>query len=352
MKITASKKTIVILSISFLLLLLGVFVFVYKDVIRNGFKYGRWFVLDKHEGELLDYCEHEEGDKELNIKCRGFMVNTSENHNSKSKSELCGGFYIVDKKGQGWKKFVPCLDEQNFLVQHIYLKPLHYMPVDIEIKYIKRGFFKYRLDKISVEDMDSMELVTILNGNNTKVNNIAMSIATQEDIRYEKDGFLPLKVGILDDYPYMTYFKTLNLKEVSTEDSKVRLLFQGTIFDKSITMEVFSSSFLLTYYDKTKEQKEILVNKENYNELTLNAPYRVHFFSLTEKEQDRLDEIVQSCKNNEKQEDIAFRVFCASGEEQIRNSVISNVYTYIEELLLEDKHIQPEKFILFSLYAL
>ena len=57
MKISASKKTITILSICFVLLLVGGFSFFYRDVISNGIKYGRWFTLDRYE-EMLEDCDH------------------------------------------------------------------------------------------------------------------------------------------------------------------------------------------------------------------------------------------------------------------------------------------------------
>lgn len=347
MKISASKKTITILSICFVLLLVGGFSFFYRDVISNGFNHGRWFVLDKYDKELPDYCEYEVGDGKVVVKCRGFLSGTPE---GETPDLLCGDFQIVDKEGLGWKRFFPCLDYEDFSVHHILLKSGYYTPVDISIEYVKKGLFAYELDKISVEEMDYKEFYEIVSKNN-KVNTISTSIATHNDIRYEEDGFLPLTGGVLDDYPYITYFKKLNLKEIGVKDGEVRLLFQGIIKDQQVTMEVLSKSFLFSYYNDTREYVDILVNTENYKKLPLNSSYQVHFFSLTDKEEGRLDEIIANCKNDKEQGDIDDQVFCNAGEEKIRNSVITDVYSYMDKLLLEEKkHIQPKKFILYSMY--
>lgn len=49
MKFTATKKAIVILTVSFLILALGIISLVYKDYITKAINTGRWFTLDRYE---------------------------------------------------------------------------------------------------------------------------------------------------------------------------------------------------------------------------------------------------------------------------------------------------------------
>lgn len=57
MKVVASNNTIRLLSIFFFILLFSGISLLYKDVISNGIKYGRWFTLDRYE-EMLEDCDH------------------------------------------------------------------------------------------------------------------------------------------------------------------------------------------------------------------------------------------------------------------------------------------------------
>ena len=66
----------------------------------------------------------------------------------------------------------------------------------------------------------------------------------------------------MEKYPYITYFKTLNLKKIGVVDNKIRLLFTGELKNKSISMEVFSTSFLLSYYDENKRHNTVFINTE------------------------------------------------------------------------------------------
>ncbi len=355
MKITASKKTIVILSISFLLLLLGVFVFVYKDVIRNGFKYGRWFVLDKHEGEFIDCMEYKEEENEINAICQGFLLETEEKDASKSRGKLCKEFYIVYKDYQGWQKFSPCLNKEDFIYKDILTKPNHYIPVNIHIHYTKVNPFKYKLDNITLEDMGDEDLYVEILSKNMGTQNIMEKglVATQDDINYEKDGFLPVRGGIMEKYPYITYFKTLNLKKIGVVDNKIRLLFTGELKNKSISMEVFSTSFLLSYYDENKRHNTVFINTKNYKRVKVGTNYQTHFLSLSNQEEDKLDEIISNCSEDFNAEEPWHHIVCDAGEEKIRNSIISDRYNYINTLLDKNsEQIQPEKFIFYSIFML
>lgn len=344
MKISASKKTITILSICFVLLLVGGFSFFYRDVISNGFNHGRWFVLDKYDKELPDYCEYEVGDGKVVVKCRGFLSGTPE---GETPDLLCGDFQIVDKEGLGWKRFFPCLDYEDFSVHHILLKSGYYTPVDISIEYVKKGLFAYELDKISVEEMDSTVLYDEIYEKNLEARKAIGKIATQNDILYEQNSYLPVKTGIMGKYPYITYFKTLQLKDISVVGDDMKLVFSGIVKEKSVTLEVLSSKFLYSYVGEDGEFVDVMVDKNNYKEVGEGHSYQVHFLSLSEKE--NIDEVISNCKS-EKVDEPWFEIFCSLDEKELKNSVIVDRSYYIETLLLNSgDNIKLEKFVLYSI---
>ena len=81
--------------------------------------------------------------------------------------------------------------------------------------------------------------------------------------------------------------------------------------------------------------------------------YKVYFFSLSNKENEKLEDIISSCKNDLTNKEFFDQVFCNAGEEKIRNSVISDRNTYIDTLLNQNsENLQLEKFILYSLIKL
>ncbi|HHX99442.1 TPA: hypothetical protein GX533_02060 [Candidatus Dojkabacteria bacterium] len=355
MKITASKKTIVILSISFLLSLIAGIILLYKDVIHNGIKYGKWFALDKHEGEFIDCMEYKEEENEINAICQGFLLETEEKDASKSRGKLCKEFYIVYKDYQGWQKFSPCLNKEDFIYKDILTKPNHYIPVNIHIHYTKVNPFKYKLDNITLEDMGDEDLYVELIPNNMAVQQIIRNgkMITQSNLLSEKNGYLAIETGIDNNYPYMTYFKELSLKEIDVKDGKIRLLFTGEVKQQTVTITTIAESFLFSYYDEAKKLQDILINTKNYKEITPGLLYKVYFFSLSNKENEKLEDIISSCKNDLTNKEFFDQVFCNAGEEKIRNSVISDRNTYIDTLLNQNsENLQLEKFILYSLIKL
>jgi len=115
MKASAYKKSIIILIVFFLLLLLGAIGIYFKDVIRNGIKYGRWFSVDKYE-ELLDYCDYEVNDQGLKIKCKALLKEISV---PKNNNEICYEYLVYHKVySENTKKFLLCEDPQKIFYQN------------------------------------------------------------------------------------------------------------------------------------------------------------------------------------------------------------------------------------------
>ncbi|MGI6444072.1 MAG: hypothetical protein ACOX06_03700 [Candidatus Dojkabacteria bacterium] len=159
MKITASKKTIVILSISFILLLLVAGLsFFYRDIISNGFKYGRWFVLDKYE-ELLDDCDYVKTKDTVEVKCNALVRAVR-----KTETGHCHNLLIIgpDTSKKLYETNICERDEKIDTENVKYNHPM-LIPVKVKIVYNKKDVSpEYSFNNATMKNIDDLEILDLL----------------------------------------------------------------------------------------------------------------------------------------------------------------------------------------------
>lgn len=150
MKFTATKKTIVILILSFLVLVLGIISFIYRDFISNGIRYGKWFSVDENK-DLLEFCNSSYEGGKINIECKALLeemyVSDSQENN------ICYKVKIVSSKDSLLHDYEICNNPKNIFFENPY-KELSYntvLPIHLALIYHQRDADrKYSLEKIQM----------------------------------------------------------------------------------------------------------------------------------------------------------------------------------------------------------
>jgi len=159
MKFTATKKTIVILIVSFLVLVLGVISFIYRDFISNGINTGRWFTLDKYE-ELLEDCEWEKKGKQIMVNCKALVYPAEPFF--KDLDSFCINFYTVSLKDIDKRPevFNICQERSKLSWEGIekwFEEEKKYTPVNYSVVYSYAKGGKYLYDHIEVSNVSDKE---------------------------------------------------------------------------------------------------------------------------------------------------------------------------------------------------
>lgn len=242
MKVSASKKTIAILIVLFLLLLLGGIYFLYKDVIHNGIKYGRWFTVDKYE-ELLDDCEWERKDKELKIKCRALVEAIHTNNDY-----ICYTSKVISKINTRLIKQEICELPKDVHLNNPYfeLPKDQALPSYLTIYMDSPTYPKYSLKKLVINGIKDEEVAEWLK-NETLQNNL-----TKENLflltNTSYNGFL-----LRDNYLFPTLplnwirLYHMKLEEIVSDDNSkgAVLVFSGAFKNRSnrYKLKLYTESF-------------------------------------------------------------------------------------------------------------
>lgn len=344
MKVSASRKTIIILSICLLLVLLGVVSLLYKDVISNGIKYGRWFSIDKYE-ELLDHCDWEREGKELKIKCKALLRPVSELE--KKLSTHCYNFITIAKEeDKRTSLFNICEGNKNVRWDNMsdWLEEGRFTPVKYALVYkkAKRSAFKY--SGLEINNATEKEYYEeIYKSKDIAEKGYAVSLDKPLPEYYynylyiEKDTFSIDEVGHI----YVLDAKLLNIE---INGKKMLLTFESVIEGEKATFTVPT-----TYTNLIDENNQFVsIKAQNVEILKLNNKYQIKFFFLNSKTDSFLSETEEICNEGLTSK----KAFCENinivTEETFKPTSKSEV---IEKMLSKEKEILLDNTLLYYMVA-
>ncbi|HKM19836.1 MAG TPA: hypothetical protein VJY47_01285 [Candidatus Dojkabacteria bacterium] len=242
MKISASKKTIAILSICFVFLIVGGISLFYKDVITNGFNYNRWFVLDKY-AELLEDCEWEKGGKEVRIKCKGLLYPISELE--KNLSTHCYNIITIPKELEK-KTFVFNVCEGNDRVKwegmDEWMEKGVFTPVRYTVVFNRSKPFTFEYFSLEIENVNEKEYYA--------------EFYKHKDIADSKYS-LSLETNSLD--AFNNYFFS-DKDEFGLEEMGVMYLLKAQLLNKEVKNDVM----LLTFNSKIQGEDIQFTIRSNF----------------------------------------------------------------------------------------
>jgi hypothetical protein len=342
MKVSASKKTIVILSVCFVSLLLSGLTLLYKDVVYNGIKYGRWFTLGEDD-KLLDDCEYIKREEYVRLECNAFFVNYKAD--KESENNICLNLKLIPKDSIETITLFPCIERKNLNTKNYrhYNIPNSYFPVVVSFTYKKSGLLKYSVSEISLKEMHKNQIQEL---KTSLFVSTAHMIKTQKDAIFVVDNYYFVDNPIDEDgYPSITYIKAMTLKNSEFRNNKVVLTFEGWIKSELINLILEEDKFNFVSFDGSI----YTISANNYTELKTNKKYQLTFLSLQDSLQNKVSEILILCKNH--QDKIFMKTLCDAGEERIRHSIIKDREEYLDRLLETPLEVKPNKFIpyIFSL---
>lgn len=232
MKISASKKTIVMLIIlsAFFATSLLASIFLLKDAISNGIKYGRWFTLEKHE-ELLEHCILSNENKTQKIKCKALLQSTPAPE--KSNGETCYYLQLISKEDGNFIRYKLCDKTEIIELKNPYkeLLPGKLLATTLTISNKRRGLMHYSPEKIEILGVSEEELF-----NEWYKNENMYKIKEKLGSEFELIGEYPMKATYdgIELVNYQDYFGEIRLynatiKEKSIKDSYIYLNIEGYI---------------------------------------------------------------------------------------------------------------------------
>lgn len=296
MKITASKKTIVILSISFILLLLVAGLsFFYRDIISNGFKYGRWFVLDKYE-ELLDDCDYVKTKDTVEVKCKGLLYPPQEL--DKRLMTHCYNFITIPKKEED-KTFVFNICEGNNRVKwegmDEWLEVDSFLPLKYSIIYSKSKLFTFEYSSLEIANVSDTEYYEEFYKNKDIAQTgfvVSLENATSDDY-YNYVVMKENTFGIEEAGHIYTF--TNQLQNIETKGDILELTFKSTIEGKDVIFTLPSRQIEFS----EGEDLFTTITVENKDLLKVGGNYQLQFFFLTDKSDTLVENLKKECNREE-----------------------------------------------------
>ncbi len=149
-----NKKTLIVLGIALFIFLFGICVFLYK---KDPF---RIFVpeLDKYS-EILSWCDNDETEPALSIKCQGLLLNIITSDDSVNCFDI-----VIITKDEELKNISTCEKGSTFSYTNDILEYKKLMPISIIFSYTKEGVLNnYSLENISLTKLDDTYVQNIVN---------------------------------------------------------------------------------------------------------------------------------------------------------------------------------------------
>lgn len=280
MKISASKKTITILSISFVFLLFGLVTFWYRDAIRNGIESDTWFTLGKYNG-LLELCEFKNKDKNIVINCQALLKEIKGEDNSD-----CYLSTILSKKQKSQtKNYTFCANDITINFDDEYIFEEKMIPVNLEIIFKDLIPGRAHLQLLNVRRMDDSDFYKIIEANEKiKIDSFEGRIKTksgypsiedyQNYVIQEGNVYPGLSLEILN-------FLEAELIDLTKSDNSIIFTFKLRVKEKTIELKVKSANFVFVDPSLGGSESQEIINFTNTSKLHIGENYSIMLTSPT-----------------------------------------------------------------------
>lgn len=283
---TAQKKNniILILCIATVIVLLSFFVVLFKDVIFNGFRYGRWFKLTSYE-ELLNEneCEYfKEGD-DLVLSCDSLIEGMSVDDNPEN---ICYKIILIERKEKNLRSYTLCENSKKIFFTNPYyvLANNTLLPVKILFRNKEDKNLNYSLYKIEMTTLSDEELYEEWFKDENFVKNIQgtrkllLSNAVYHSVSHSNDNYLfpDTVIGGIQLY-------NVKLEEVLRGGDYFILKFSGSFEGGSKPFNLLLKTRGFAYSDSISLKTKYITEKLIQETLVPNAYYEITLSYFTNK---------------------------------------------------------------------
>lgn len=158
MKISASKRIILLIIVMIIFLVLGVLAFFFRDILSDGIRYGRWFKVDRYE-ELFDRCKYTRSGEELILECTGLLESMSVYEGN--DQGICYQYRLVPKGEGDISKEEFCEDSNRISLDNPYKELEKILPISIQIHFKRDNYTSYKFEKIAMVALSDDEIETM-----------------------------------------------------------------------------------------------------------------------------------------------------------------------------------------------
>lgn len=317
MKITATKKTIVILCIVLLFVITGSFAYLlYRDVIENGLKHDRWFVIDKYE-EFFQYCEERKEGQIYKVICNG-LVYPPEN-NELENSKTCFNILLIqsEEKNKAPRLFNLCGDEKDiFWEDQEEFDGEKLTPVKLTMIYTSSDLGHYKYNKSEIRNATDSELYNEFYRNEEFTRYLRLPIKSNYTHPEQYHNYIILdKYGVLIEETGEVILLEAELTEKKIDGEDIELSFASRIQEKEVKLSARTKGLLLR--KKDKEESEIISLSE-FDKLLLNKEYEIRLAYIAESKTDLQKRVEHICLQEE--EAPIFDVLCINKDIFLKES--------------------------------
>ncbi len=348
MKISASKKTITILSICLVFLLLGGISFLYKDVISNGIKHDKWFVIDKYE-ELLEDCEWKREGNQVKSVCNALLHNATDVE--KLTAYHCYNLVTIPKANEKMTYMVSiCEDDHNVKwegKEEWLEKRSGLIPVKYSIVYKRRKPFHYEYSSLELENATEKDLFeTFYKNNDIKEYTGMIETEYHSPDFYENYVFLEKDTFEIEEIGHL-YVLSAKLIKKDVVNEKILLSFSSRIKEEEIIFTGQTEGFL--FFPERLEAPPVLITAENINEIEEDKAYQFKTLYLNNKSNNLVDNITQICNSKEVPPSIS--ALCVNKETILSDDFKINTKDNIVQELLSSKESVMDNNIIYLIYS-
>lgn len=338
MKVVASNNTIRLLSIFFFILLFSGISLLYKDVISNGIKYGRWFTLDRYE-EMLEDCDHIKMGGVIKVSCNALIYpstpldNKIENHcfnililSSKEKDkqpELMN--FCIEEKNILWHEIDKWKEEKDKLTPTIY-----------SFVYSTKDYGHYYYNNIEIRNATEEEYYNSFvqtdkpprwNNSNVKTNYLNIEdfqnyiTVDKYALTIEETGKIIILETILTD------------KEI--KEGLIHMTFTSRIKDKEVKFTAKTRGF---HFKKEDKEDGTVITTENMEDIKIGGKYELSLGYLTKDFKHSSEEIDSICKIEKPP--LMLEIFCMNKDDFIgENQPLTDGVDLINKLTEETNEV-------------
>ena len=291
MKISASKKTIIILSISFSLLLLASISFLFRDAISNGFNHGRWFVLDKYE-RLLEDCDYVKKGKAIKVQCNALLYPAPELE--KNLNTHCYNFLTIPIDNEK-KLYLFNICEGNNKVKweemSEWLKADSLVPVRYSILFERSKLFSFKYSGLEIENVNEKEYYNEFHKNKDLVDRRYV-VSLDKAVPDQYFNYISMDRNTLgiEEVGHIYLFDT-QLENIEAKGEELQYTFSSTVEEEDVVFTIPSKHILL----QEREGQFTAITAENKEVLKLNSKYQLQFFYLSNKSDAFVEKIKKTC---------------------------------------------------------
>lgn len=330
MKFSGSKKCKGILIICMILLFFSLVGFSFREAIKNGIKYGRWFTVDKYQ-EFLKKCEYSQMENGISFQCQGLLESMSvfkENDNG-----ICYQYKLFSQDQDIITSNEFCEDADKISLYNPYKELNKILPVSLVVSYKQDNFYNYKFQNISMKALSENEIDILFKSGKIKLTSNKDVLDKElygpysDILHYQGICCASSHSSLVGEGLFSINLLGVTVEKAFTENDYLYFILNGYTdgFSNKYTIKLRSKGVVMVLPDGTK----LYLNKDNFNDYLPSKNFDATVSYTTTDFSWRFSEFQQNCLSKYSDSSIEEKSLC--------DNITKSKTLKIEKMLTEDK---------------